>query len=42
MRSLNDCLIAAVAIKHEAEVVIRDADFDVIASVAPLAATHVQ
>ena len=41
IRSLNDCLIAAIAIRHETEVVHRDADFDVIASVAPLAATYV-
>lgn len=40
IRSLNDCLIAAIALRHGAEIVHRDADFDVIASVAPLAATH--
>jgi predicted nucleic acid-binding protein len=40
IRSLNDCLIAAIAIRHEAEVVHRDADFDAIASVVPLAATY--
>lgn len=42
IRSLTDCLIAAVAIKHGAQVVHRDADFDVIASVAPLTATHMR
>ncbi|RAV10080.1 VapC toxin family PIN domain ribonuclease [Mycolicibacterium sp. GF69] len=41
IHSLNDCLIAAVAIRHEAEVVHRDADYDVIASIAPLVATSV-
>jgi predicted nucleic acid-binding protein len=37
IRSLNDCLIAAVAIRHEAQIVYRDADFDVIAEVTTLA-----
>ncbi|HEY9304033.1 MAG TPA: PIN domain nuclease [Mycobacterium sp.] len=36
IRSLNDCLIAAVAIRHQARIVHRDIDFDVIASMTPL------
>jgi predicted nucleic acid-binding protein len=36
VRSINDCLIAAVAIRHGARVVHCDADFDVIAQVASL------
>ncbi|ORV16617.1 type II toxin-antitoxin system VapC family toxin [Mycobacterium celatum] len=39
VRSINDCLIAAVAIRHGVGIVHRDADFDVIAGIAPLAAT---
>jgi predicted nucleic acid-binding protein len=39
IRSLNDCLIAAVAIRHQADVLHRGADFDVIASIAPLVST---
>jgi predicted nucleic acid-binding protein len=31
IRSINDCLIAAIAIRHDARIVHRDADFDVIA-----------
>jgi predicted nucleic acid-binding protein len=36
IRSLNDCLVAAVAIRHESRVVHRDADFDVIAALTSL------
>jgi predicted nucleic acid-binding protein len=38
IRSLNDCLIAAVAIRHEARIVHRDADFEVIAQLTSLQA----
>lgn len=38
IRSLNDCLIAAVAIRHDARIVHRDADFDVIARMTSLEA----
>lgn len=36
VRSLNDCLIAAVALRHDATVAHRDADFVVIAQVTAL------
>jgi predicted nucleic acid-binding protein len=39
IQSLNDCLIAAVAIRHEARIVHRDADFDVIARMTTLRST---
>jgi predicted nucleic acid-binding protein len=39
IRSINDCLIAAVAIRHGARIVHRDSDFDVIAAMTDLAAT---
>ncbi len=32
-RSINDCLIAAVAIRHGASIVHRDADFEAIAAI---------
>lgn len=35
-RKLSDCLIAAVAIRNDAELLCDDADFDVIARHAPL------
>lgn len=35
-RTLNDCLIAVVAIRNEAELLCEDADFRVIARHAPL------
>ncbi len=38
IRSVNDCLIAAVSIRHGASVVHRDADFEVIAAITGLAA----
>lgn len=36
IRSLNDCLIAAVAIRYDATVVHQDVDFEVIAQLTPL------
>ena len=36
IRSMTDCLIAAVAMRREATVMHADADFDVIASYTPL------
>jgi predicted nucleic acid-binding protein len=39
IRSVNDCLIAAVAIGHNAHLVHRDADFDVIVAMTGLDAT---
>jgi predicted nucleic acid-binding protein len=39
IRSLNDCLIAAVAIRHNARIVHRDADFDVISGMTALKST---
>ena len=33
IRSINDCLIAAVAIRHGASIVHRDADFEAIAAI---------
>jgi predicted nucleic acid-binding protein len=39
IRSLNDCLIAAVAIRHQARIMHRDADFDVITRMTTLTAT---
>ncbi len=42
IRSINDCVIAAVAIRHGVELVHRDADYDVIASITALAARAVR
>jgi predicted nucleic acid-binding protein len=39
IRSLNDCLIAAVAIRHEARIVHRDIDFEIIARMTALRST---
>jgi predicted nucleic acid-binding protein len=39
IRSINDCLIAAVAIHHHAHLVHRDADFEVIVAMTGLVAT---
>jgi hypothetical protein len=39
IRSINDCLIAAVAIRHDVRIVHQDNDFDVIAAMTSLAAT---
>ena len=36
IRSINDCLIAAVAMRHGAEVIHQDADYDVIAAITTL------
>jgi predicted nucleic acid-binding protein len=36
VRSLLDCVIAAVAIRHDAVLVHRDRDYEVLASVSPL------
>lgn len=36
IRSVNDCLIAAVALRHGVPIAHRDADFDVIAGVTGL------
>lgn len=33
IRSINDCLIAAVALRHGASIVHRDADFEAIATI---------
>lgn len=33
IRSVNDCLIAAVSIRHGASIIHRDADFEVIARI---------
>lgn len=38
IRSITDCLIAALAIRHDATVTHRDADFDIIAGLTPLQA----
>jgi predicted nucleic acid-binding protein len=38
IRSITDCLIAALAIRHGATLAHRDADFDVIAALTPLQA----
>lgn len=38
VRSINDCLIAALAIRHSANLVHRDDDYDVIAAITPLVA----
>lgn len=42
IRSITDCLIAAVAIRHGARIVHRDADFDVIARITSLEATSLR
>lgn len=36
VRRLNDCLIAAVALRHDIAVVHKDADFEAIAKATPL------
>ncbi len=42
IRSINDCLIAAIAIRHNAVLVHRDVDFDVIVAMTPLEATSLR
>ena len=39
IRSVNDCLIASIAIRHGAQIVHRDSDFEAIAAMTSLAAT---
>lgn len=36
VRSINDCLIAAVSIRHGASIIHRDADFEAIAAITGL------
>lgn len=38
IRSINDCLIAALSIRHGTSIIHRDADFDVIAAITSLEA----
>ena len=38
IRSINDCLIAAVSMRHGASIIHRDADFEVIAAINDLRA----
>jgi predicted nucleic acid-binding protein len=38
IRSINDCLIAAVAIRHDARIIHQDNDFEVIAAMTSLVA----
>ncbi|MCU0864095.1 MAG: PIN domain-containing protein [Planctomycetes bacterium] len=38
VRSTTDCLIAACALRHDAEVLHRDRDFTLLATIAPLRA----
>lgn len=40
VRSMVDCLVAAVAIRHGAQVVHQDRDFDVLARISPLDQLH--
>jgi predicted nucleic acid-binding protein len=42
LSGINDCLIAAVAIRHSAQIVHRDSDFDVIAAMTGLIATSLK
>jgi predicted nucleic acid-binding protein len=42
VRSINDCLIAAVAIRHDVRIIHQDNDFDVIAAMTSLAATSMK
>lgn len=42
VRSLNDCLIAALAIRHTATVLHRDVDFEVLAEISDLAAVSLR
>ncbi|MCI4674089.1 type II toxin-antitoxin system VapC family toxin [Candidatus Mycolicibacterium alkanivorans] len=38
IRSINDCLIAALSIRHGASIIHRDADFEVVAAITGLEA----
>ncbi|HZN82036.1 MAG TPA: PIN domain nuclease [Mycobacterium sp.] len=42
IRSINDCLIAAVAIRHDVRIIHQDNDFDVIAAMTGLVATSLK
>jgi predicted nucleic acid-binding protein len=42
IRSINDCLIAAVAIRHDVRIIHQDNDFDVIAAMTSLVATSLK
>jgi predicted nucleic acid-binding protein len=42
IRSINDCLIAAIAIRRRAHIAHRDTDFDVIAKITDLLATSLR
>ncbi|MGV0905936.1 type II toxin-antitoxin system VapC family toxin [Mycobacterium novum] len=42
IRGINDCLIAAVALRHHARVVHRDADFEVIEGITGLMTTSLR
>lgn len=42
IRSVNDCLIAAIALRHDARVAHRDADFDVITEITGLMTTSLR
>jgi predicted nucleic acid-binding protein len=39
IRSINDCVIAAIAIRHDARIIHQDRDFDAIAGMTNLEAT---
>lgn len=41
IRSGVDCLVAACALRHDAEVLHRDRDFDALAAVSPLRARNI-
>ena len=42
IRSINDCLIAAVAIRHDVRIIHQDNNFDVIAAMTGLVATSLK
>lgn len=42
IRSINDCLIAAVSLRHGTRIVHRDADFEVIATITGLDARYLR
>ena len=41
IRSMTDCLIAAVALRHDATLVHKDADFDILAEMTDLIARRI-